>query len=91
MMVIAEGSLNQETLERVGAALTKPGRASTVEWSGFGERAGKVYARNHCRKTPQEARRLKLDGYGPDRDADPLFISGGLLPIPESGWIGRPW
>jgi hypothetical protein len=85
MMVIAEGSLIRETPGRAGAALTKPGRASTVEWPGSGERAGKVYARNHCRKTPQEARRLKLDGYGPDRDADPLLMSGGLLLIPGFG------
>jgi len=36
-MVIAEGSLIQEMLGRAGAALTKPGRASTVEWFGSGE------------------------------------------------------
>jgi hypothetical protein len=79
--VIAEGSLIQGTLGRVGAALTKPGRASTVEWFGFGERIGKVYARNHWCKTPQETRRLKLDGYGPDRDADSSLMSGVLLLI----------
>ena len=30
----------------MGAALTKPGRASTARWSGSGERDGKEYARN---------------------------------------------
>jgi hypothetical protein len=31
---------------RAGAALTKPGRASTARWGGPGERGGKEYARN---------------------------------------------
>ena len=30
----------------VGAALTKPGRASTARWCGSGERDGKEYERN---------------------------------------------
>ena len=44
----AEGSLTGETSGRVGAALTKPCRVSTVRWRGCGERAGEVYARNRC-------------------------------------------
>jgi hypothetical protein len=31
---------------RVGAALTKPERASTARWFGFGERDEEEYARN---------------------------------------------
>jgi hypothetical protein len=42
----AEGSLTGETPGRVGAALTKPCRVSTVRWRGRGERAGEVYVRN---------------------------------------------
>ena len=30
----------------MGAALTKPGRASTARWCGSGERDGEEYARN---------------------------------------------
>jgi hypothetical protein len=33
---------------RAGAALTKPGRASTARWRGSGERDGEEYARNRC-------------------------------------------
>jgi hypothetical protein len=44
----AEGSLSRETPGRVGAALTTPGRASTARWRGFGQRDGKVHARNQC-------------------------------------------
>src|SRR5262249_12563729 len=33
----AEGSLTWEAPGRVGAALTKPGRASTARWCGSGE------------------------------------------------------
>ena len=42
----AEGSLIREAPGRVGAALTKPGRASTARWCGSGERGGEEYARN---------------------------------------------
>jgi hypothetical protein len=42
----AGGSLTREAPGRVGAALTKPGRASTARWCGSGERGGEEYARN---------------------------------------------
>jgi hypothetical protein len=42
----AEGSLIREAPGRAGAALTKPGRASTARWGGSGERGGEEYARN---------------------------------------------
>ena len=42
----AGGSLTREVPGRVGAALTKPGRASTARWCGSGERSGEEYARN---------------------------------------------
>jgi hypothetical protein len=42
----------QEMPERVGAALTKPGRASTARWCGFGERDEEEYARNQRRYVP---------------------------------------
>ena len=42
----AEGSLSREVPGRMGAALTKPGRASTTRWRGSGERDGKEYDRN---------------------------------------------
>ena len=44
--VVAGGSLSREVPGWVGAALTKPGRASTARWCGFGERDGEEYARN---------------------------------------------
>jgi hypothetical protein len=89
--VIAEGSLIQETLERMGAALTKPGRISTVEWSGSGEQDGKVYARNQRLKLLKKCADSKLDGYGSDSDADRLPINDRSLPDRQSGSIGRPW
>jgi hypothetical protein len=36
----------------VGAALTKPGHASTARWCGFGERDEKEYARNQRHYVP---------------------------------------
>ena len=47
----AEGSLIRVVPGRAGAALTKPGRARTASWFGFGERDGEEYARNR-RVTP---------------------------------------
>jgi hypothetical protein len=47
----AEGSLIRVAPGRVGAALTKPGRASTARWFGSGERDGEGYVRNR-RVTP---------------------------------------
>ncbi len=48
----AEGSLIRVVPGRVGAALTKPGRASTARWSGSGKRDGEEYARNRCVTPP---------------------------------------
>ena len=42
----AGGSLSREAPGRVGAAPTKPGRASTARWCGSGEHGGEEYARN---------------------------------------------
>jgi hypothetical protein len=42
----AEGSPPREVPGRVGAALTKPGHASTARWCGLGERDEEEYARN---------------------------------------------
>ena len=42
----AGGSLTGEAPGRVGAALTKPGCASTARWRRPGERGGEEYARN---------------------------------------------
>lgn len=42
----AEGSRFREVPEWVGAALTKPGRASTARWCGSGERDEEEYERN---------------------------------------------
>jgi hypothetical protein len=44
----AGGSLTGETSGKVGAALTKSCRVSTVGWRGRGEHAEEVYARNRC-------------------------------------------
>jgi hypothetical protein len=45
-VVGAEGSLIRVVPGRVGAALTKPGRASTARWCGSGEHDAEEYARN---------------------------------------------
>jgi len=42
----AGGSLTREAPGRVGAAPTKPGRASTARWRGSGERDEEEHARN---------------------------------------------
>jgi hypothetical protein len=47
----AGDSLTRGTPGRAGAVLTKPGRSGTARWAGSGERRGKVYARNRCRKS----------------------------------------
>lgn len=51
-LVGAEGSPVREVLDRVGAALTKPGCVSTAR-CGSGERDGEEYARNRRCKAPQ--------------------------------------
>ncbi len=58
-------SLIREVPGRAGAALTKPGRASTARWCGSGERDGEEYARNQRDYAPRKANRLKSGGYGP--------------------------
>lgn len=72
MIAVAEGSLIRETPERVGAALTKPGRVSTAEWCGSGKRGTKVDVRNQWSKPLELMRRLELGGYGPVSGAHPL-------------------
>jgi hypothetical protein len=61
----AGGSLTWEVPGRVGAALTKPGRASIARWCGFGERDEEEYARNQRYYAPRKVNRLKPGGYGP--------------------------
>jgi hypothetical protein len=48
----AGGSLTRVVSGRVGAALTKPGRASTARWSGSGKRDGEEYVRNRRVTSP---------------------------------------
>ena len=43
----------------MGAAPTKPGRASTARWRGFGERDGVEYARNQREYVLRKVNRLK--------------------------------
>ena len=43
----AGGSLTEETLGKVVAAPTTPGRASTARWPGPGKRDGDVYERRN--------------------------------------------
>ena len=61
----AGGSLIREVPGRAGAALTKPGRASTARWCGSGERDGEEYARNQRDYAPRKVNQLKSGGYGP--------------------------
>jgi hypothetical protein len=49
----AGGSLIRVVPGRVGAAPTKPGRASTARWCGPGERDGEEYVRNRRCYVPQ--------------------------------------
>jgi hypothetical protein len=68
---------------RVGAALTKPGRANTARWCGFGERGGKEYARKQRDHVPQRLTGSNLVGYGPEavrtRRSDREVRAGGEL------------
>ena len=68
---------------RVGAALTKPGRASTARWCGFGERGGKEYARNQRDYVPQRLTGSNLVDMGRKRCApgglDREIRAGGEL------------
>jgi hypothetical protein len=63
--VEAGGSLIRVVPGRVGAALTKSGRASTARWCGSGERGGKEYARNRRCNVLQPLDRLEPGGSGP--------------------------
>ena len=56
----AGGSLTREVPGRVGAAPTKPGRASTARWCGFGERDGVEHARNQREYVPRKVNRLEI-------------------------------
>jgi len=58
-------SLTQVVPGRAGAALTKPGRASTARWCGSGERGGKEYARNRRYYVLHKRHRLEPGGSGP--------------------------
>ena len=60
----AGGSRSWEVPGWVGAAPTKPGRASTARWCGFGERDGVEYARNQREYVLRKVNRLKPGGYG---------------------------
>jgi len=57
-----EGSLTRVVPERAGAALTKPGRFSTVRWAGSGKRDGKEYARNRCQTALDQMRLASAQG-----------------------------
>ena len=50
----AEGSPIREVPERVGAALTTPGRASIARWGGSGKRDEEEYARNQRDDVPRK-------------------------------------
>jgi hypothetical protein len=90
MTVIAEGSLNQETLARAGAALTKPGHPSTTGWGGFGKQSGKVYARNRCVKPlKKRASSNPVDSGWIAMQTHPSSRTGNSLVI-SLGWLGRP-
>src|ERR1700758_3525366 len=76
----AEGSLIRVVPGRAGAALTKPGRASTARWGGSGERGGKEYARNRRYYVLHKRHRLEPGGSGPGAarpaDVDAAGTSG---------------
>lgn len=61
----AGGSPVRETPDRVGAALTTPGRASIARWGGSGKRDEEEWARNQRCYVPRKVNRLKPGGYGP--------------------------
>jgi len=84
----AEGSLVAETRLGVGAALTRPGQASTVRWSGFGERDWKVDARNQCLKPCRCSTGSNLTDVG--RDAAHAAPGGGDSEAGLSMLVGRP-
>jgi hypothetical protein len=62
----------------VGAAPTKPGRASTARWGGSGERDAEVYVRNR-RLRPLMGYRLEIWRIWAGRGAYPSTLVGGEL------------
>ena len=88
----AEGSLSREVPGWVGAALTKPGRASTARWCGSGERDGEEYERNQ-RLRLLNTDRLKSGGYGPGAVRNPVgavWAGGGNFWVVLRVTAGRP-
>jgi hypothetical protein len=61
----AEGSPKRGTPSKVGAALTTPGRVSTVRWPRVRQaRQDGVTRVNQCSNAPQDVRQLEPDGSG---------------------------
>jgi hypothetical protein len=61
----AEGSPKRGTPSKVGAALTTPGRVSTVRWPRVRQaRQDGVTKVNQCSNAPQDVRQLESDGSG---------------------------
>lgn len=86
----AEGRLIREVPGRLGAALTKPGRASTARWCGSGERDRKEYARNRCCKASQCFTGSNLVDVGRERCVPAAVAAVGELPGGEAdGSEGR--
>ena len=88
----AEGSLSREVPGWVGAALTKPGRASTARWCGSGERDGEEYERNQ-RLRLLNTDRLKSGGYGLGAVRNPVgavWAGGGNFWVVLRVTAGRP-
>ena len=68
------------------AALTTPGRASTVRWSGSGKQDGKAYVRNQRLNAPQETHQLEPDGSGLGSSVHPHHgVRGTLRPVRLAG------
>lgn len=80
----AEGRLIREVPGRLGAALTKPGRASTARWCGSGERDRKEYVRNRCRKASQRFTGSNLVDVGRERCVPAVIAAVGELPGGEA-------
>ena len=79
---------------RVGAALTKPGRASTARWSGSGERDGKEYERNPRHYVSQVSTGLNLADLGWERCTThrvAIRLSGNNSWAGMDAPAGRPW
>jgi len=70
------------------AALTKPGRVSTVRWGGSGERDGEEYARNR-RLRLLSGHRLEPGGSGPGAVRLCLFFRAGNFLVGLSAPAGE--